>query len=130
MNEILTNLLLTVLSASVPIVSAVLVKIIKKTSDSLISRIQSETIANILAEISGRVQDAVASTLQTYVDALKAAGSFNEEAQKEALRMALEVCLGSLSQPAKDYIVQNFGDAEKYLTPLIEAEVKRQKLAA
>lgn len=119
MNEILTNLLLTVLSASVPIVSALLVKIIKKTSDSLISRIQSETIANILAEISGRVQDAVAYAFQTYVDSLKSAGSFDKAAQKQALRMALDVCLTSLSQPAKDYIAQ-----------MIEAEVKRQKLAA
>ena len=130
MSEILTNLLLTVMSASVPVVSALLIQIIKKLADSLISRIQSDTIANIMTEISNRVQDAVASTLQTYVDALKAVGSFDEAAQKQALRMALEVCLARLSQPAKDYITQNFGDAETYLIPLIEAEVKRQKLAA
>ena len=81
-------------------------------------------------EITSRLEDAVYATTQTYVDDLQASGSFNKEAQLHALSMALATLLGSLSQEAKDYIEKNFGDAETYLTGRIEAEVRRQKLAA
>lgn len=44
--------------------------------------------------------------------------------------MALSALLSSLSQSAKDYISENYGDITDYLTTKIEAEVKAQKLLA
>ena len=74
--------------------------------------------------------DAVSMVSQTYVDALKAAGNFGEEAQKEALSRALAACLASLSQSAQEYISTTYGDINAYLTTKIEAEVRAQKLLA
>ena len=54
----------------------------------------------------------------------------HREPQLKALTLAVATLRGSASQEAKDYIEKNFGDAETYLTGRIEAEVKRQKLAA
>lgn len=114
---------LGVLSISVGAVSGVAIDALRK----VIAKVTSEAFAQ---EVADRLNDAVAATSQTYVDALKAAGNFGEEAQRHALSMALSTLIGSLSQGAKDYIEKNYGDIEVYLTNRIEAEVKRQKLAA
>lgn len=130
MNEAMNNLFMAVITLAVPTVSALAIQAVERITDQLAAQTENETIDRVLAEIADAVRDAVAATSQTYVDALKAAGSFGEAAQRQALGMALAACLGSLSQSARDFIQGNFGDAETYLTGRIEAEVKRQKLAA
>lgn len=130
MNEAMNNIFIAVITLAVPTISTLAIKAVQRIADQLAAQTENETIDRILAEIADVIQDAVSATSQTYVDALKAAGNFGEEAQRQALRMALAACLGSLSQSAKDFIEENFGDAEAYLTGRIEAEVKRQKLAA
>lgn len=130
MNEILSNILMMVLVAVVPTISAVIVSAIKNVTNSLVEKSKSEITDKILIEISDCAQSAVLSVSQTYVDTLKAAGTFDDAAQKKALAMALATLTGSLTQSAKDFIVENFGDLTTYLTGRIEAEVKRQKLIA
>ena len=70
----------------------------------------------------------VACTSQTYVDELNSLGKFDEEAQKIAVSKALAACMASLSQSAKDFIPNNYGDIAAYLTRRIEAQVRLQKL--
>lgn len=130
MNEILSNILMMVLVAVVPTISAVIVSAIKNVTNSLVEKSKSEITDKILIEISDCAQSAVLYVSQTYVDTLKAAGTFDDVAQKKALAMALAALTGSLTQSAKDFIVENFGDLTTYLTGRIEAEVKRQKLIA
>ena len=122
-NEFLTDAFLSVLTLAVPTISGFGLLLLRQ----FLSKIISDGLAD---EITSRLEDAVYATTQTYVDDLKASGSFNKEAQVHALSMALATLLGSLSQEAKDYIQEKFGDTEAYLTGRIEAEVKRQKLAA
>lgn len=130
MDDVMSNILMLVVTLTVPSVSALLVKGVGKVIDVLVEKSQNESFDMFLTEIGDAVSDAVYMTSQTYVDALKAAGNFGEEAQRQALRLALAACLGSLSQSAKDFIQENFGDMTAYLTTRIEAEVKRQKLIA
>ena len=84
----------------------------------------------LVKEIATAAADAVAMVSQTYVDSLKASGSFDEDAQKKALALALAACVDSLSQSAQDYIQKTYGDVSTYLTTMIEAEVRAQKLLA
>ena len=121
--EFLTDAFLSVLTLVVSTASGYGLLLLRQ----FLSKIISDGLAD---EITSRLEDAVYATTQTYVDDLKVSGSFNKEAQVHALALALATLLGSLSQEAKDYIEKNFGDAETYLTGRIEAEVKRQKLAA
>lgn len=121
--SIMMEVFLGVLSISVGALSKYAIEALRK----VIEKITSEAFAQ---EVADRLYDAVAATTQTYVDNVKKSGSFNEAAQRQALSMAMATLLSSLSQGAKDYIQKNFGDAETYLTGRIEAEVKRQKLAA
>lgn len=82
-----------------------------------------------ITEIADAVSAAVAATSQTYVDALKQAGKFDLEAQKEAAQKALTACLASISPAAQAFIEALYGDLTEYLTTKIEAEVRRQKIA-
>lgn len=127
MNEFLTNLAMTVVTAAVPILTAYAVSLISKIKDKTIAQTDSLKQQAYITEIADAVSAAVAATSQTYVDALKKAGSFDLEAQKQAAAMALSACIFAISPAAKDFIVAAYGDLTEYLTNKIEAEVRSQK---
>lgn len=122
-NDLINDAFVSMLTVAVPTVSGLALRAFGK----FVAQITSERIGN---EIADRLEDSVRATFQTYVDDLKKNGAFTKEAQAHALGMALATLLGSLSQEAKDYIQENFGNTETYLTGRIEAEVNRQKTAA
>ena len=69
----------------------------------------------------------VDETNQTYVDALKASGSFDVEAQKQAFMMCKDAVMKILSNEAKDYLASIYGDLDKFIESMIEAQVKQAK---
>ena len=69
----------------------------------------------------------VIATNQTYVDTLKKEGKFDAEAQKEAFNKTKNAVLALLTEDAKAYIVESFGDITVYLTQLIESMVNQNK---
>lgn len=85
----------------------------------------------LLAIVNGllkeTVVDCVEATNQTFVDAIKASGEFTPEAQKAAFEKTLNAVTDILSEDAKEYLTEAFGDLEEYITALIEATVKRVK---
>ena len=58
---------------------------------------------------------------------IKASGEFTPEAQKAAFEKTLHAVTDILSEDAKEYLTEAFGDLEAYITALIEATVKRVK---
>ncbi len=106
---------------------AVVVSVGGIVAESIRELAMESTNNRIAREIANAVADAVAYVSQVYVDGLKLAGSFDEEAQKQALSMALAACLSSLSASAQKYIEKTYGDKAAYLTTKIEAEVRAQK---
>lgn len=77
--------------------------------------------------ITSTVTDCVVAVNQTYVDALKKENAFTKEAQEEAFKMCYNNIIGLLSEDAKKYITETFGDLEIYLTTRIESLVKKAK---
>lgn len=73
------------------------------------------------------VTSCVVATNQTYVNSLKASGSFDEDAQKEAFNKTMTAVLAVLGEDAKAYIKEATGDLNIYLTQLIEAEVNKYR---
>lgn len=123
MKEILMELLVAVVTVAVPILTTHAVSLIGKARDEAVARTNSEYIR----EIADAVSVAVAMTSQTYVDALKKAGAFTEEAQAEAARKALDAGLAAISPATATFISRAYGDVVAYLMTRIEAEVRRQK---
>lgn len=77
--------------------------------------------------LSQTITDCVLATNQTYVDTLKAQGSFDAAAQKIAFEKTSQAVLSILSEDAIEYLRESLGDLEKYIQEKIEAEVKNNK---
>jgi hypothetical protein len=87
------------------------------------SKIKDKNIAKWLSQITQIVLSVVKQVYQTYVEALKANGTFNADAQKEALNKAIVEIESELSTDAKKFITDNYGDMEAWLKTQIESVI-------
>lgn len=130
MKEILTQLLFAVLTICAPLATAYVRKAAAAINASTAEKIKNETIQRICCEITDAVADAVAAMNQTYVNDLKASGSFDKDAQAKALNGAISAAIKSLSKDALDYIKEISGDdTVGYLTTRIQAQIDHNKTA-
>lgn len=91
--------------------------------DELREKSENELHDKYITMLQETVTDCVLTTTQTYVEALKNQGSFNEEAQKQAFNMTKDAVLAILNEDAKEYLTNVLGDFDKYLGALIESQV-------
>lgn len=130
MNEFARNLLYIALLICVPIATACVKKGIAAAVNAINAQTQNIKVQRLVREIGDAVSDAVAAMNQTYVNDLKAAGTFKECEQKEALMRAVSAALMSMSRDAQDYIKDTFGDTTEYLENRIEAQIDANHTAA
>ena len=127
MQEFLKEIFLAVITAAVPVLTAYIVVLIRKVGENAAANTENVKAKTYIMEAAEAIAAAVAATNQTYVDALKNAGKFDAEAQKQAAQKALAACLQSISPAAQRFIESAYGDIREYLTTKIEAEVRKQK---
>jgi len=96
--------------------------------DELQSRTDNEKAKKYMSMITDTITRCVITTNQTYVDALKEQGAFDEAAQKTAFQKTLNAVLAILTDDTKNYIKEITDDMEEYLIQLIESEVNKNKL--
>lgn len=109
------------------ILTTFVVEFLRAKSKEIINNLDNDVAKKYTAMITNTVIDCVIATNQTYVEALKKQGKFDEEVQKVAFEKTLNAVLGILSDEAKDYIKETTGDLNLYLSQLIEAEVNKAK---
>ena len=124
MNDILIN----VISA---VVTTVLLPLITWAGTKLIqyigTKVKNEKAVALLTTATTIVLNAVRSVFQTYVESLKASGSFNAEAQKTALSKAKDIALSQLGEDVKEYISSIYGNLDGWLTNQIESTINLLK---
>ena len=124
MNDILIN----VISA---VVTTVLLPLITWAGTKLIqyigTKVKNEKAAALLTTATTIVLNAGRSVFQTYVESLKASGSFNAEAQKTALSKAKDIALSQLGDDVKEYISSTYGNLDGWLTNQIESTINLLK---
>lgn len=130
MKKLLFDLLLAVVTAAVPVLTVYAVGFINKAKENAVANTDDIKKQGYITEIADAISSAVAATSQTYVDALKQAGTFTKEAQAEAAQKALTACMSSISPAATAFIEEAYGDLKAYLANKIEAEVRKQKVEA
>ena len=81
MKELLFELLLAVITAAIPVLTAYALSFINKAKENAVADTDDIKKQGYIKEIANAISDAVAATSQTYVDALKQAGTFTKEAQ-------------------------------------------------
>ena len=101
MNEILLNVLSVLLTAVIlPLISIAGTQLIKFIN----SKIKNNELAKQLTTATTIVTNAVRVVFQTYVDTLKKNGSFDKDAQVEALTRARNIALSQITEDTKSYI--------------------------
>jgi len=121
------EILCVVVSVILPIVAAVLVKLLLAKTTQVKVETSNENVRNIMDEVYEAISTAVIYTSQVFVDALKKTGEFNVEKQKEALNIAVEKTYEMLSETAISFIDDTYGDIEEWIITNIEKEVNLNK---
>ena len=109
------------------ILAAFVIEFLRVKSKEIINKLDNDVSKKYAEMITNTVIDCVIATNQTYVEALKKQGKFDENAQKVAFEKTFNAVLGILSEEAKNYIKETTGDLNLYLSQLIEAEVNKAK---
>lgn len=91
-------------------------------------KIKNEQLSRILDRVAKIVSDSVLLVNQTYVDALKEAEQFDEQAQAHAFETCKAKILALLNEEAIKAIYETYGDLEAWLKMAIEASVRQEKL--
>ena len=109
------------------VLTAFVIKFIKAKELELNAKHDNEILAKYITMLSDTITDCVIATNQTYVDSLKAQGSFDAEAQKIAFQKTFDSVMLILSAEAKEYLANAYGDLAAYIANRIEAEVNLNK---
>lgn len=109
------------------IVTAYIVSFIKAKTAELKTNNSNEILNKYLDMLSTTVIECVIATNQTYVDSLKGQNIFDEAAQDEAFKKTYDAVISVLSDDAKEYLTNVYGDLTIFITNMIEAEVNRNK---
>ena len=109
-----------------PILAALamyLVTLIKAKKQELLEKTKNETTKKYIEMLDKTITDCVIATNQTYVDALKKAGTFTAEAQQEAFRLTYDAIMAILTDDAQEYLNEAINDLSTYIETRIESQV-------
>lgn len=123
LNELLNSLLFALLTVAIPFVLNQIIPYIKVL-------IKKQNIINdntILSNALDDVMDAVLYVNQIYVDALKKEGTFTEQAQSEAFKLAYNEAIKVMSEEAKEIISKTNESVDEWLYKQIEIAVNNAK---
>ena len=96
--------------------------------DQIIDKQDNELSKKYLDMLTNTITNCVIAVNQTYVDTLKKRGEFTLEAQKEAFEMVYKQTMMTLTQEAREYLSEIYGDLDGFIKVLIEAKVRENKL--
>lgn len=100
---------------------------IKAKSVELQKKTNNDILNKYVQMATDTITNCVIATNQTYVNSLKEQGKFDEAAQKEAFQRTYQAVLLILSDDAKEYLNNAFGDLNKYLQEKIESTVNNYR---
>ena len=109
------------------ILTTFLIIFISKKAQEIKAKTNNELYNKYIDMLEQTIINCVIATNQTYVDALKAEGKFDAEAQKIAFQKTYDSVMAILSEDAKSYLNEAIGDLQTYIINQIEAQVNLNK---
>ena len=109
------------------VLTGYLVSFLKAKGNQIAENADSALASKYIRMLTETICTCVVATNQTYVEALKKEGKFDAEAQKKAFQMTYDAVMNILSEEAKEYLQNIYGDLDAFLTNAIEAQVKNNK---
>ena len=110
------------------VLTAYAIKFINFKSLEIQNQVNNDLADKYIAMITDTISACVMATNQTYVEVLKKQNAFTAEAQKEAFNLTYNAIMSILTDDAKDYLAEIYGDVSTYITNKIEAEVNINKI--
>ena len=110
------------------VLTAYAIKFINFKSLEIQNQVNNDLADKYIAMITDTISACVMATNQTYVEVLKKQNAFTAEAQKEAFNLTYNAVMSILTDDAKDYLAEIYGDVSAYITNKIEAEVNINKI--
>lgn len=121
--EISTQLILGIVGVIISALGVIVTYLVNKY-------VNDAKLKSILTSLNNLVQNSVLEVYQTYVEALKKAGSFDAEAQKLALERCLALVKANMPKDLETWLKSNYSNIESYLKSLIEAQIGLLKAKA
>lgn len=112
--------------AIIPLLGAAtlyLITLINTKKEEIKKQTKSETTKKYIEMLDDTIINCIIATNQTYVDALKKAGSFDAEAQKHAFKLTYDAVMAILTDEAQMYLNEAIKDLNVYITNKIESGV-------
>lgn len=109
------------------LLTAYVVKYVNAKSAEMQAKVENDKADKYIAMLDETICACVIATSQTYVEALKKENAFTKEAQLEAFDKTFNAIMKVLSEDAKKYLTEIYGDLTVYITNKIEAEVSLNK---
>lgn len=106
---------------------AYFIQFLKTKSADIIEKSENDLVDKYVFMLTETISTCVIATKQTYVESLKKDELFDAEAQKKALQMTLDQVKSILTEEAKAYLSEAYGDLNAYIIQKIEAEVNLTK---
>ena len=116
--------------AIIPLLGAAtlyLITFIDAKKKELKAKTKDETTKKYIEMLDDTIINCVIATNQTYVEALKKAGSFDAEAQKKAFQLTYDAVMNILTDDAQKYLNEAIKDLNAYITNKIESGVVAAK---
>lgn len=110
------------------VLTAYFVKFMNAKSKELQAKVDNDIADKYIAMVTKTISECVIATNQTYVEALKKQNAFTDEAQKEAFKLTYDAVMAILTEDAKAYLTEIYGDVCAYITNKIEVEVNANKI--
>lgn len=125
--QLLMDLLYAVLIAAIPVLAKYLVAYLDSKKSEIEDNQKISDFSNTITKALEIVETVVKYVSQTYVDDLKAKGTFDADAQAEALNKAMETIQSQLDEDTKNLIITAYGDLQQWLRVQIESTIKDSK---
>lgn len=109
------------------VLTTYLVQYLKAKGNQIADSTDNALASKYIKMLTETICTCVEATNQTYVEALKKTGAFDEAAQKEAFNKTKEAVMNILSDEAKKYLASIYGDLDQFIESMIEAQVKLAK---
>lgn len=109
------------------LLTAWLISFINTKRNQLVDKSKNDTMDKYISMLADTITNCVIATNQTYVENLKKDKMFTAEAQKEAFNKTYNAVMDILTDEAKEYLAEVYGDLSAYITQRIEAEVALNK---
>ena len=127
MNEILKEVIYSVITIMITILSGCITRIITIKMSDMTTKMKDSRKIEFLNWVNNVIVQCVDTTTQTYIDTLKKKGNFTTDAQKEAFKMTMNNISTILSEQDMVTLGGYVGDTSAWITTSIESYIKNKK---